>query len=302
MKTVAETVREHSKKHLLENGGVLLGQCLSAIGWVGGTVPELREEDGIIELPTCDSSGSGFAVGCALAGRRPIFVVRYQGFMWYDAAALVNYAAKSKEVWGQACPIFIRCIGMEHNGIGMVASSCHHSMFMRMPGMPVCAPMTPKEWENCWLWFLSHDDPVLVSEHRRSFSINYEMPNLIDDGKVTILAISAGRLNAVDAAKILKKEYDISANIIHLSWLKPLILSDDLLSLIQSSNLNIIVDSDFEICGASRSIAYEIMHRTGKMVYALGLEDRTCGASVNTENCTPSSSQIVNFVLDKLRI
>ena len=40
--TVAETIREITRKHLA-GGGVALGQCLTAVGWVGGTVPELTE-------------------------------------------------------------------------------------------------------------------------------------------------------------------------------------------------------------------------------------------------------------------
>lgn len=300
-RTVAETIAFYTREHLVKNKGLLLGQCVRAVGWIGGTVPEMTEADGIVELPTCDVAGGGFACGAALAGRRPIFVVRYQGFMWYDAASLVNYAAKSKEVWGQPCPVFIRCIGMEHNGIGMVASSCHHGLFMRMPGMPICAPMTPKEWEECWLWYLSHDDPVLASEHRRSFGIDYEMPNQIVGGEVTIIAISAARLNTIEASKVLKERYNLDTNVVHLSWLKPLVFGDDVIAAVKSSKLTVVVDSDFEICGPSRSIAYDLMHQTGKTVYALGLEDRTCGASQLTENCTPSPDRIVSFVVDKVR-
>lgn len=301
-RTVAETIAHYTKEHLLNNNGLLLGQCLTAVGWVGGTVPPLKEEDGIIELPTCDVAGGGVACGVALAGRRPIFIVRYQGFMWYDAASLVNYAAKSKEVWNQPCPVFIRSIGMEHNGIGMVASSCHHGLFMRMPGMPICAPMTPNEWKECWKWYLAHDDPVMASEHRRSFTIDYEMNDIVyNDAVVTIVAISAGRLNAIDACKILEDKYGIRCNLIHLMWLKPLKMSDDLVSSVKKSLFSVVVDSDFEICGPSRSIAYDIMHITNKSsVYALGLEDRTCGVSRATENCTPSTDKIVQFVLGKM--
>ena len=67
-----DTIKRISKKHLLENNGLLLGQCLTAVGWVGGTVPELKEKDGIIELSMADVAGGGIAVGAALAGRRPL--------------------------------------------------------------------------------------------------------------------------------------------------------------------------------------------------------------------------------------
>lgn len=300
-KTLAETISDHTRTHLLERNGVLLSQCVRAVGNIGGTVPELTEEDGIIELPTCDSAGPGFAVGCALAGRRPIFVARYQGFMWYNAATLINYAAKSKEIWNQPCPVFIRSIGMERNGIGPVASSCQHSMVMRMPGMPVCAPMTPNEWTQVWNWYLEHDDPVYVSEHRRSFVIDYEMENILGpDPDVTIIAISAGRLNAIEAAKKLEA-LGIKTNIVHTLWLKPYVPTNEILNSIASSKMTVVVDSDFEICGASRSIAYELNILTDKKVYALGLQDRTCGVALHTENCTPTDDEIVRFIQEKLK-
>ena len=93
--TVSETIKEITKDHLENGNGLLLGQCVTAVGWIGGTIPDCK---GIVELPMTDVAAPGFAVGCALMGRRPIFVVRYQGFMWYNCSSLVNYAAKSKAV------------------------------------------------------------------------------------------------------------------------------------------------------------------------------------------------------------
>ena len=294
--TVAETIKENTRTHLLENNGILLAQCVAAVGWIGGTVPELTEDQGIIELPICDSSGGGFACGAALAGRRPIFIVRYQGFMWYDCVSLINYAAKSKEIWNTPCPVFIRSIAMEGSGIGPVASSAQYSMFMRPPGIKVCAPMTPKEWEEAWNWYLSHDDPIYVSEHRWSYLNTEEFTNVIrDDAKVTLLAISAGRINASAAIKKLESQ-GIAADLIHVMWLKPFRVTDEIRSSLNKTGVGIIIDSDFSVAGASRSIAYELMHDTEAKVYAFGLEDRSCGVSPDKENCTPSSDSIVRFI------
>ena len=127
--TVRETIKNTTKKHLKENNGLIFGQCLSAVGWVGGTVPELTEKDGLIELSMADVANGGFVVGAALKGIRPIYVVRYQGFQWYNAPIIVNYACKSKEIWGIPCPIFVRSIAME-GAIGPVAGSSHHSLLI----------------------------------------------------------------------------------------------------------------------------------------------------------------------------
>lgn len=294
MGTTAETIRELTRQHLEENRGLLFGQCVTAVGWIGGTVPNCR---GIVEIPMTDVAAAGFACGAALMGRRPIFVVRYQGFMWYNASSFVNYAARSKQVWGKPVPVFIRAIGMEGNGIGHTASSCLHSIFMHVPGMPVAAPMTPEEYRDVWQFFITHDDPIYVSEHRRSFPLSEEMPDETDpESAVTILAMSAGRLNAVDAAKQLR-EMGVKVNLHHLVWLKPFRPSERLIEDLKKSGCGLVVDSDFEIAGASQSLAYELMHLTGVPVHALGLEDRVCGVAQSLENITPSPQRIVDKVL-----
>jgi pyruvate/2-oxoglutarate/acetoin dehydrogenase E1 component len=291
--TTADTIRDITRWHLTENNGLLLGQCVTAVGWIGGTVPDCS---GIVEIPMTDVAGPGFAVGCALMGRRPIFVVRYQGFMWYNSSSLVNYAAKSKQVWGVPVPIFIRSIGMEGNGIGHTASSNIHSLFMHSPGMPVAAPMTPGEYRSVWDHFLANDDPIYVSEHRRSFALTEEMPSIVRKGaRVTIIAISAARLNALDALPLLEAA-GIVCDLFHLVWLKPFGVTEEMIQSLERTGVGVIIDSDYEITGASRSLAYELMHRTGVPVHALGLEDRVCGVAPHLENTTPSARKIAETV------
>ena len=51
--------------HLLEEKSLCFGQCLTAVGWVGGTLPELYEEDGMVEV-AADVANGGFVVGLSL--------------------------------------------------------------------------------------------------------------------------------------------------------------------------------------------------------------------------------------------
>ena len=53
--------------------GKVFGQCLTAVGWVGGTLPEMYEKDGMVEVSMADVAGGGFAVGAALMNSRPIY-------------------------------------------------------------------------------------------------------------------------------------------------------------------------------------------------------------------------------------
>ncbi len=294
-KTVAETIREITRKHLTQDNGVALGQCLTAVGWVGGTVPELKNHPNLIELSMDDTSGSGIAVGYALAGRRPIFICRYQGFMQMDASALLNYAAKSKGLWEVPCPVFIRSIAME-GGIGPVAGSSHHGMITRMPGIKVAAPMTPEEYTATWIYFMSMDDPMYVSEHRRSFSIDYEMPDITGEkADITLFAISAARLNAIEAIKILAEE-DIVCNLVHLVTLKPFLVTGRMTYSLENSVYGgVVVDTDFEN-GVTKCIAHDLMMATDKKVRVLGLEERTAGFAPHLDNLPPSAEKIADCV------
>ena len=243
-----------------------------------------------------DVAAPAFACGAALMGRRPIFVVRYQGFMWYNCSSIINYAARSKQVWGKPVPIFVRSIGMEGNGIGHTASSCLHSVFMHVPGLPVAAPMTPGEYEAVWSRFMQGDDPMYVSEHRRSFALIGEMEAELSAGsRVTILAVSAARLNSLEATAMLRSR-GVEVDLFHLLWLKPLEFPPGFFESLQKTRRCLIVDSDFELAGAAQSIAYEVMHRCEARAYALGLEDRVCGVARHLENITPSADRIARKV------
>lgn len=299
--TVAETIQRITRDHLTHGRGVLFGQCVTAVGWIGGTVPEMTEAEGIVELSMADVAGAGIAVGAALVENcRPIYVIRYQGFMAYNAATLLNYAAKSKEMWGVPCPLLVRSIAME-GGIGPVASACHHSMVMRMPGIPVVAPMTPGEWVAAWDWYMNNDDPLYVSEHRRSFPVRDEMPDRVEpSARVTVFAISASRLNAAEAIDALARE-GIACDFFHVVWLKPFTYTEDMIASLRKTGCGLVIDSDFEVCGASQSIAYALMHASGVPVHAMGLEDRTAGFAPHLDNPTPRVSRIADWIRYRCR-
>ena len=293
-KTKLKDVIKTVTRDILNRGGKAMGQCLTAVGWVGGTVPEMTEKEGLIELSMDDTGGSGIAVGCSRKVPT-IYIVRYQGFQWFNSAFIANLAAKSKEMWGVPRRLFIRSIAME-GGIGPVASNSHHGIFTRMPGIVVVAPMTPGEYLQIVDYFNTHDDPMYVSEHRKSFDIDYEMPDIINrHPHITLFPISAARLNAVKAAEILS-EKGIVCNIVHLLWLKPFVVNGRILELLKSSRLGgVVIDTDYEN-GVSKCIAHDLMLASDKPVRALGLEERTAGFAPHLDNLPPSPEKICDYV------
>ncbi len=297
--TLAETIREITREHLEKNNGILLGQAITAVGWVNNTVPDCKN---IIELPMTDVAGAGIAVGAAITGRRPIFVIRFQDFIFLNSSPLINYAAKSKYLFQNPVPIFIRALATEGKGAGPTHSGILHSIFMHMPGFRVCSPMTPGEYREIWNVFIKNDEPMFVSEHRRSFNQIKEIPDIVlPDADITLYGISASRFSILEAIEMLKRE-GIKCNFVNVLWLKPIDMSEKMTKPLENTKLGLVVDSDFEISGAAQSIAYELMAKTNCLVKALGAEDRSVGTAERHENGTPKPRKIAEFVKQLIAI
>lgn len=290
--TVKDTIKEITRKHLIEGKGKCYGQCLTAVGWVGGTLPEMYEDEGMVELSMADVAGGAIVTGAALAGERAIYVVRYQGFQWYNAASIVNYAAKSKELWNRPCPILVRSIAME-GGIGPVAGSSHHSIIHRMPGIKVASPMTPLEYQTVYNLYMAEDSPYYISEHRKSYNNTEELNDIIHEGEVdfTIFPISITRFEMDKLLKLTEQE-GIKLNIIHQLWIKPFHVMDSWRTGLKNSKYGGLVTDDDYVEGVASSIANEFNLATNKKVYTLGLEPRTAGFHPLVDNLPPTAEKI----------
>ena len=295
--SLAELISKKCEDLIENDNGLIMGQCLTAVGWVGGTIPKLIDHDRIIELSMADVAGGGIAVGSALNKLTPtVYVVRYQGFLWYNAISIVNYAAKSFELFGVECPLLVRAIAME-GGIGPVAGSSHHSMFMRMPGVNLAAPMTPNEWSEVWDFHFSNPNPTIISEHRLSYKICNEFEReQISEPVVTILAISAARINADLAMKHLRS-IGIRADLFHLVWLAPLQFPEDFFKSLNSSKSCVLIDSDYEYGGLADTVAIQILKKIpDARINIMGLAKKSAGFSQQTDNLTPKPDYIINEI------
>lgn len=290
---IKETVAEH-----LNGGSFAFGQCLTAVGWVGGTLPEMYEKDGMIELSMADVAGGGFVVGAGLMQKKPIYVIRYQGFTWYNCISIVNYACKSKEMWDIPCPIFVRSIAME-GAIGPVAGSSHHSSFHRMPGLKIYAPMTPVEYENCYHDFMNDDDVYYVSEHRGSYNNSEELHDIEHNNPhIVLFPISITRFAAMAASVELAK-IGVRVSVYHQKILKPFNISDGMIKSLNISGKGIVIDDDYPD-GMAATLAQKLMISSNSKVHTLGLENRSSGFAKHLDNLPPDSGRISKLVMEIL--
>jgi len=294
-----DTIKDTVRHHLTKENGLAMGQCLTAVGWVGGTLPELYEEDGMVELSMADVAGGGFAVGAALAGRRPMYVIRYQGFNWFNAPMIINYAAKSKEIWGVPCPMMVRSIAME-GGIGPVAGSSHHALYYRMPGVKIVSPMTPYEYANMYLEFMDSDDVLYVSEHRGAYGNTEELPNIdYDIPDIVLFPISITRFAAVEAAKELQKEgYKVSVH--HIVNIKPFQPSESDRTALMRARYGIVLDDDY-VDGIAKNLAFDLSKGINADMHVMGLKDRSAGFYPQVDNLPPSKDEIIAKIKEILK-
>jgi pyruvate/2-oxoglutarate/acetoin dehydrogenase E1 component len=291
--TLRETIKNTVANHL-NNGFLAFGQCLTAVGWVGGTLPEMYEDQGMVELSMADVAGGAFVVGAGLMEKRPIYIIRYQGFNWYNSISIINYACKSKEIWGVPCPIFIRSIAME-GSIGPVAGSSHHSLYYRMPGVKIYSPMSSEEYKECYNDFMNSDDVFYVSEHRGSYNNNAELKNIVfEEPDCILFPISITRFAAMEASKILL-EKGIKVSVYHQKILKPYLLDNQILKYLNNCGLGIVLDDDYED-GIASNIAHKLMINSNSKVYTMGLKNRSAGFAKHLDNLPPSSEEICNFI------
>lgn len=291
-KTLREVIRETTARHL-DAGHLVMGQCLSAVGFVAGTLPERQD---MTEFPMSDVAQSGFVAGAALVGRRPIYVVRYQGFQWFNAALIANYAAKSKALWGRPCPLLVRSIAME-GGMGPTTGSSHHSLFLRMPGVKIISPMTPGEWRAAYEEFMRGDDVVYLSEHRKAYDQSEEFSQWAGGSHpdVVLFPISITRFAAQVAALELSAD-GIAAVVHHIVKLKPFAPSASSLSdLLLARCGGIVLDDDYPD-GAAKALAHDLHELTGARMRVMGLANRTAGFAERFDNLPPDKEAIKRFV------
>ena len=88
----------------------------------------------------------------------------------------------------------------------------------------------------------------------------------------------------------------IKAAVHHILWIKPFEPSKILLDSINNSKYGfLLLDDDYED-GILKNIAYDLMMKTLKQAYVLGLKNKSAGFSKETDNLPPDAFEIVQKV------
>jgi len=289
---------------------------------VFGTTQDLVEKFGkerCFDTPLSEDAMTGFGLGAALNGMRPIHIHLRVDFLLLAMNQLANIVSSWRYGSGgkMKVPLVIRAIIGRGWGQGFQHSKSMYSVFAHIPGLKVVMPTTPKDAKGLLISAIRDDNPVIVIEHRwlywqedevpeESFTIPIGEPNILREGKdLTIVAISWMNIESLKAAEILEKR-GLSIEIIDPRTITP--FNDEVIvKSVKKTGRCIIVDNDWLHCGFSAEVAARVSEKCfGKLKYPIqriGFAPIPCPTARHLENeFYPNAVKIIRTVEKMLEL
>jgi pyruvate dehydrogenase E1 component beta subunit len=282
---------------------------------VFGTTTDLVERFGperCFDTPLSEDAMTGFGIGAAINGLRPVHVHIRVDFALLAMNQLVNMAASHRYITGQSVPLVIRMIVGRGWGQGCHHSKSLHSFFAHVPGLKVVLPSRPYDAKGLLTAAIRDDDPVIVLEHRWLYWATGNVPeepytvplgtaNVIRMGKdLTIVATSWMCAEALHAADILERHHDLSVEVVDVRSLMPLDMETISCS-VRKTGLCVVADNDWVAYGAGAELAARIneecFEALGYPVRRVGFAHSPCPTARHLENAFyPNAETIVRTV------
>ncbi len=272
--------------------------------------------DRCFSTPLSEDAMTGFGLGAAINGLRPIHVHMRVDFMLLAVNQLANMVSSYRYMSGGQLkiPFVIRAIIGRGWGQAFQHSKTMHSCFAHIPGLKVVMPTTPQSAKGLLISAIRDDNPVVFMEHRWLYDVVDDvdeearpMPlkaNILKSGTdVTIIATSWMNIEAVKAAEILERQ-GISVEVIDPQSIFPLD-EDTIIKSVEKTGHCIVADNDWLFCGFSAELAAVISEKCfGKLrtpVCRIGFAQTPCPTVRHLEQeFYPNAVDIIRAVEEKL--
>ena len=297
----------------------LMGEGVDNITGVYGHVLPAYNKFGparVIDTPLSENGITGFAIGAALDGMRPVLIHQRNDFMLLAMDQMFNQAAKFRYISGgrHRVPITILSFVARRPGEGCQHSQSLQAVFAHFPGVKVGMPATPKDAKGMLLTAIFDDDPVIILEHRHItlfdkkdcvpeeyFTTPYSAQVISSGEDITIVTTSITLINALEAKTELKK-YGIRPEIIDLRWIRPLDI-DLIVESVKKTGKLLVLDTGWKMFGVSSEVIASVCERIGSFLNRsprrIALPDIPCPASYSFEQYYhPKTEDIVKTVLN----
>ena len=237
--TAAQALNLGLRKILTERPeSLILGQDIGTYGGAFKVTEGLLAAFGrprVFNTPLAESACTGYAVGLALNGHRPIEEFQFSDFVTEAATQITLNAATYHFRSGAAVPLVFRL----PTGGGLTFGSFHSqeldSFLLAMPGLKALYPSTPQDAFNALLAAYEDNNPVILFEHKAlyrrgkgpvAWDANYRdiwSPKKLRAGDYATLITYGDMVHlAEDAADYLAAEYEITLDVFDLRALAPL--------------------------------------------------------------------------------
>lgn len=235
----------------------LYGEDVGQAGGPFGASKGLQQRfgaDRVRDTPISEAAIVGTAVGAAMTGLRPIVEVMFMDFIALTMDQLVNQAAKMCYMSGGAyrVPMVVRTLCGAGRSVGPQHGQSFEGWLANVPGLKVVWPAFPSDAYGLLRAAVKDDNPVVVVESLRLWSVREEVENLTEiplgvavtrraGRDVTVVCWGAAVHRALTAAALCA-ECGIEAEVIDLRSISPLDEETVLASLEKTGRLVVVED------------------------------------------------------------
>ncbi len=271
--TIAEEMRKDKKVFIL---GEEVAEYQGAYKVTQGLLEEFGEKR-VIDTPISEQGFTGLAVGAAFKGLTPIVEFMTFNFSMQAIDQIINSAAKTLYMSGGQinCPIVFRGPNGAAAQVAAQHSQDFSSWYAQVPGLKVLAPSTPLNAKGLLRSAIRDPNPVIFLENEILYGLKGEVSSdndfMIPFGKAnisksgidtTIVTYSIMLQKSLEAAKILKNEFNLDVEVIDLQSLRPLD-KETIINSVKKTNRIVTVEESWPVA----SIGSEVVNIVQKNAF-----------------------------------
>jgi pyruvate dehydrogenase E1 component beta subunit len=235
----AQAVRAAMAQELARDDAVFTyGEGINDPHGFFGTTAGLADQFGpsrCFDVPNCEETLTGFGVGAALMGLRPIFVNLRVEFLLLAMNQIVNHAAKWSTMFGRqvSIPLTMRAMVGRGWGQGAQHSGSYASLLAHVPGLQVAVASSPSVGASLLVSAVRGDTPTILIEPKAVFeqvepcAVPFS-PMAVGRAGVrragndfTLVAVGDAVRLALEAAEALSRDDGIEVEVVDACWFAP---------------------------------------------------------------------------------
>ena len=261
--TIAEEMRKDKKVFIL---GEEVAEYQGAYKVTQGLLDEFGKKR-VIDTPISEHGFTGLAVGAAFKGLIPIVEFMTFNFSMQAIDQIINSAAKTLYMSGGQinCPIVFRGPNGAAAQVAAQHSQDFSSWYSHVPGLKVVAPSTSLNAKGLLRSAIRDPNPVIFLENEilyglkgenssEDFTIPFGKANITKEGSdTTIVTYSIMLHKSLQAAEILKNEYNLNVEVIDLQSLRPLD-SETIINSVKKTNRIVTVEESWPFASVGSEV------------------------------------------------